>query len=50
MSHLPYISRETHQPTPEERLADFKAKAAYDPMLSAVIGNQFQRKFYEEQA
>jgi endo-beta-N-acetylglucosaminidase D len=39
------ITKSTHQPTQQERLADFKAKAVYVPELNFVIGNQFSKQF-----
>jgi hypothetical protein len=39
------ITKSTHQPTQQERLADFKAKAVYVPELNFVIGNQFHKQF-----
>ena len=39
------ITKSTHQPTPAQRLADFKAKAVYVPELNFVMGNQFYKQF-----
>lgn len=39
------ITKSTQQPTPAQRLADFKAKAVYVPELNFVMGNQFYKQF-----
>lgn len=39
------ITKSTAQPKPNDRLADFKAKAVYVPELNFVMGNQFYKQF-----
>lgn len=45
MKHNPYITQDTHQPSPEERLSNFKAQAAYHPELANIVANQFFKQF-----
>jgi hypothetical protein len=49
MKHNPWITADTRQPTPEERLSNFKAQAAYHPELVNMIGNQFFKQFNQAQ-
>ena len=43
--HLPYVTRDTHQLSPAERLSKLKADAAYHPELVSFIGNHFTKQF-----
>lgn len=47
---LSVVTRSDAQPTPQDRLSDFKRKAVYVPELYQVIGNQFTKQFNQEQA
>ena len=43
------VTRSDVQPTPQDRLSDFKRKAVYVPELYQVINNQFYKQFNQEQ-
>ena len=42
------IYKSTHQPTAQERLGDFKAKAVYVPELNPAYTNIFSKRFNQE--
>ena len=42
------IYKSTHQPTAQERLGDFKAKAVYVPELNPVRHNIFGQRFHND--
>ena len=44
------VTRSDVQPTPQDRLSDFKRKAVYVPELYQVFNNQFYKQFNQEQA
>lgn len=47
---LSVVTRSDVQPTPQERLGNFRYKSACSQELYQVIGNQFTKRFQQEQA
>lgn len=44
----PWITKDTRQPSPADRLAKFRAQAAYHSELMNMIGNPFAKEFNKD--